>query len=121
MIRNAVILGASAKPERYSHRALLRLVEQGFTVFPIHPAHKEINGVPVRAKLSEIESAVDILTIYLRPAISEGLADDIVALAPHRVIFNPGTESSLLQRRLNDAGIDWIEDCTLQMLNRGDL
>jgi len=35
------------------------------------------------------------------------------------VVFNPGTESPAVQERLDDAGIDWLEACTLVMLRSG--
>jgi len=35
------------------------------------------------------------------------------------VIFNPGTESVLVQQRLDQAGIVWLEGCTLVMLRTG--
>ena len=44
------------------------------------------------------------------------MIDDIVALNPGRVIFNPGTESAQLQQALTQAKIDWFEACTLVML-----
>ena len=60
--KNVVILGASNNPERYSHKAFTLLKEQGFTVIPVHPALKEINGVPVVASLSQISEPVDTVT-----------------------------------------------------------
>jgi hypothetical protein len=42
-----------------------------------------------------------------------------VALNPRRVIFNPGTESAPLQQALDEAGIEWLEACTLVMLRTG--
>jgi hypothetical protein len=41
---------------------------------------------------------------------------DILELNPARVIFNPGTESTLLQARLKAHHIECIEGCTLVML-----
>lgn len=39
------ILGASAKAERYAHKAQLLLTENGHEVFPISPTGAEILGV----------------------------------------------------------------------------
>jgi hypothetical protein len=41
----------------------------------------------------------------------------VLAAKPLRVIFNPGTESRLLQQALSEAGVEWMEDCTLIMLD----
>jgi len=42
-----------------------------------------------------------------------------VKLKPGRVIFNPGTESELLEQALQDVGISYEYDCTLVMLETG--
>lgn len=114
-----VILGASPKPERYANKALRLLRSRGHKVIPVHPAMDQIEGLPVRRSLHEIQEAVDTLTLYVGPARGEALAEDIVRLHPRRVIFNPGTESAYLEGRLADSGIPCVFDCTLVMLNAG--
>ena len=114
-----VILGASDQPERYAYRAFAMLQEHGHTPIPVHPTLNEVEGVPVVAALSEVEKPVDTLTLYVNPSISEGISDDIVALRPGRVIFNPGTESAVLSERLTNAGLPCEDACTLVLLSTG--
>lgn len=119
MSQRVVILGASNKPGRYAHRAFMMLREHGHEVIPVHPALPEIDGIPVVKDLNSVEGPVDTLTLYVSPAISEPLAGEIVRLSPGRVIFNPGTESEVLQAGLRKAGIPYEEACTLVMLGTG--
>lgn len=119
MSERVVILGASDQPDRYAHRAFRMLREHGHEAIPVHPTLREIEGVPVVPALPSVEGPVDTLTLYVRPSISESITDDIVALKPARVIFNPGTESTVLQARLDEAGIPWEEACTLVLLGTG--
>ena len=44
------------------------------------------------------------------------MKDQILKLKPKRVIFNPGTENSSLEKTLTDAGIAIEEACTLVLL-----
>lgn len=113
---NVAILGASNKPERYSHQAVILLAQQGHTVFPIHPAIDEIEGHRVFKKLSDVPEPLHTITLYLSPSISTGLADAIVAAKPERVIFNPGTENPALEEQLSQAGIAVVRACTLVLL-----
>ena len=113
------VLGASPKPERYSNQAVRLLLEHGHRVIPIHPIIKAIEGLPVSASLSDVAEGIDTLTIYVSPALSTPLTDDILALHPRRVIFNPGTENPTLNAVLTEAGIDIEEACTLVLLNTG--
>ncbi len=114
-----VVLGASNQPDRYSHQAVQLLLDHGHQVIPVHPALTEILGLPVVADLGQITVPVDTLTLYLGPERLEKLVSAIVQLHPHRVIFNPGTESVLVQEALDAAGIPWLEACTLVLLRIG--
>lgn len=113
------VLGASANADRYSNKAIRLLKSYGHQVIPVHPALKEIEGLPVATALSEITVPVDTLTLYVGPERGEPLVAQMVALKPRRVIMNPGTESDLLTRILQDAGIEVVEGCTLVMLKTG--
>lgn len=119
MSQRVVILGASDRPDRYAYRAFQNLLEHGHEVIPVHPTLPEVDGVPVLPDLDAVEGAVDTLTLYVNPKISEGLVEPIVRLAPQRVIFNPGTESDRLIEALEEAGIEALEACTLVMLSTG--
>ncbi len=117
--RHVVVLGASNKPLRYSNQAIHKLLEQGYRVTPVHPRLETIEGLPVAPALPAVAQPVDTLTLYVGPERLEPLIDEVVRLKPKRVIFNPGTESPALQARLEQAGIHWLEACTLVMLRIG--
>ena len=110
------VLGASHKPERYSNQAVRLLKEHNYPVIPISPAFDTIEDLPAVKKISEIENPVHTLTLYMNPKRLEPLTKEIISLNPKRVIFNPGTESPSLQKALDQAGIQWLEACTLVML-----
>lgn len=114
-----VVLGASANPDRYSNKAIRLLKSYGHPVIPVHPTLKEIEGIPVVASLSEVTVPVDTLTLYVGPERGEPLAGQMLALKPRRVIMNPGTESGVITRTLQGAGIEVVEGCTLVMLKTG--
>ncbi|MDA7921018.1 CoA-binding protein [Verrucomicrobiales bacterium] len=116
---SVVILGASNKPERYAYKAFVTLLKYGHEPIPVHPDVSEIEGVPVFPNLASVEGKVDTMTLYVNPTISEPLVDEIIALQPRRVIFNPGTESALLKEKLEAADIAAEESCTLVLLETG--
>jgi predicted CoA-binding protein len=114
-----VVLGASPKATRYSNMAVRQLHAKGYRVIPVHPTADAIGNLPVVHSLRDIGEKVHTLTLYLGPLHSRGQLDDILALAPKRVIFNPGTESPRLAARLQAAGIECVHACTLVMLRSG--
>jgi predicted CoA-binding protein len=116
---NVAIVGASNKPSRYSYKAVMMLREKGHSPFPVHPAISQIQGIPVFPSLIQIPVALDVVTLYLSAANQEKIADQIIQLRPHRVIFNPGAENPDLHERLQNAGIEPLNACTLVLLKTG--
>lgn len=116
---HVAVLGASPKPARYANQCVRLLKEHGYRVTPLHPRFDEVEDLPVTHSLAEIGDRVDTLTLYVGPHLLAKQADEIVRLRPGRVIFNPGTESRMVQQRLDNAGIEWFEACTLVMLRTG--
>ena len=116
---HVVVLGASPKTHRYSHQAMLLLKARGYRITPVHPRAEAVADVPVVHALADVPRPVHTVTLYVSPAHLETQLAELVALAPGRVIFNPGSESELARLRLGDAGIPWVEDCTLVMLRSG--
>lgn len=113
---HVAVLGASPKPARYANQCIRLLQRHGYRITPIHPRFEEIESLPVSHSLAEVEKPVDTLTLYVGPTLLAPQADEIVRLRPGRVIFNPGTESRVVQKQLDAAGIEWFEACTLVMI-----
>lgn len=112
-----VVLGASNQPHRYSHMAIVSLVSHGHKVIPVHPVIPEIEGITVTKKIADITEPVHTVTLYIGSSKVDELADEIIALKPERIIANPGTESNILKKKAEQAGIEYIEGCTLIMLS----
>ena len=95
------------------------LQEYGYHVIPVHPKLINVEGLVVKQTLKNIPQPVDTLALYIGAERSKILIDDIIALNPVRVIFNPGTESELLELELYRNDISFVKDCTLLMLENG--
>lgn len=114
--KTTLVLGASDNPSRYSFLALQRLLKAGHSV-------RAIGRKPVRIENVQVETSqqpwkdIHTVTLYLSPPHQIEYYDYIVGLKPKRVIFNPGTENAELQDRLQQAGIPFMEACTLVMLS----
>lgn len=114
-----VVLGASPKPTRYSYQAVQMLAAAGYQVIPIHPKAHRIEQIPVVASLNAVRGPVQTLTVYVGEHRSHRMIPDILALAPGRVIFNPGSESRELELALAGADIPHERACTLVLLRTG--
>ena len=116
---NVAVLGASAKPERYSNKAVKQLLNNGYEVFPVNPGRPVIHGLKCLAGLPDIPVPIHTLSLYVSAEVSARSAQNILALAPGRVIFNPGAENPDLMQKLEEKGIRTLEACTLVLLSTG--
>ena len=117
--RNVAVLGASPKPERYSNQAIRLLASFDYRPIPVNPAYAEVEGMACFPSLAEIGEPVHTVTLYLGPARSTPLIDEILAANPQRIIMNPGAENEDLAAAASGAGIEVVEGCTLVMLRTG--
>ncbi len=116
---NVVIFGASNKHDRYSYMALTRLKKAGHNVYPVHKILKEIDGIKVYNQLSDIKDPIDTVTFYVNSSVSSQMTDELLALKPKRMIFNPGAENNELADLASGVGIEVVFACTLVMLSIG--
>jgi len=115
-MKKVAVLGASAKPDRYSYKAVESLKKHGYDVIPINTAEKVILGIQSIKSLRQLDEPIHTLTVYVNPSVSEELADDFLNTDAERIIFNPGTENPELMRRLEEKGTEVLQACTLVML-----
>lgn len=118
MTKRTLVLGGSVKPERYSNKAIRRLLSYGHPVVAIGVRAGMVGDVAIETGRPEF-SAIHTVTLYLNPLNQEPYYDYIIGLNPKRVIFNPGTENMTFSKLINEAGIETVEHCTLVMLDAG--
>ena len=114
---NVAIIGASAKEDRYAFKAQKMILDHNHKVFPVNPFGGEALGQTFYKDISEIAETLDTITLYVGPARLDKMIDDLIAVHPKRIIFNPGTESDSAIAKTEAAGIEAIIACTLVMLS----
>ncbi|MCC5871637.1 MAG: CoA-binding protein [Gammaproteobacteria bacterium] len=115
---DVVILGASPKPDRFANRAQRRLLAHGHRVIPVNPAFDEVDGVPTVA-FEDLAPVPQTITVYLGRDRMLPLVGDIAALAPRRVILNPGADDPEVVAALQTKGVPVQLACTLILLDEG--
>lgn len=122
MLKATLVIGASLKPNRYSHRAIIRLNAQNHPVTAIGLRRGFVGDVEIIDFETAINShlfmdhQINTITLYLNAMRQEAYYDYIVKLHPKRVIFNPGTENPIFYEILKNKGIEVEVACTLVLL-----
>jgi predicted CoA-binding protein len=116
--KKTLVLGASLKQERYSNQAIRDLRKHGHPVVAVGLRTGEVYGVPI---VKDIPSgiSVDTVTMYLNAHNQAPWEERILAMKPKRIIFNPGAENRAFGEKLEKAGVEVVEACTLVMLHTG--
>ncbi|CAG0990842.1 MAG: CoA-binding protein [Bacteroidetes bacterium] len=116
MSKDTLVIGASLKPDKYSHKAVLQLLAHGHFVKAIGIKAGNISTVTVQTD-TPLFSDINTITLYVNPTNQKPYYKYIIETNPQRVIFNPGTENAELQQLLNENNIKWEEACTLVLLS----
>jgi predicted CoA-binding protein len=118
--RTTLVLGASLKPERYSHLAILALKQSNIPVLAIGLRSGDVNGIQIHTEWDELpQQNIDTVTLYLGESSQQAHYRQILEAKPRRIIFNPGAENPALMELAEKAGIETLEACTLVMLRTG--
>lgn len=115
MKENVLVIGASTHPERYAHKAIHLLLDEGHRVYAIGGRSGTIRGVTIHTAAVPLEH-IDTVTLYLNPSRQQLYFAYIVQLKPKRVIFNPGAENEAFAKQLSAHGIKSETACTLVLL-----
>lgn len=114
------IVGASSKPERPSHMAIIGYLAKNWTVWPVHPSAQPIDGLTTYADLNKLPARPDIICMYLNPTAGLAMLDAIVAARPTLLWLNPGADGEPLASAARARGLHVVEACTLVVLKLGD-
>lgn len=113
-----LVLGASLKPERYSHQAVRMLRAHGHPVIAVGLREGLVGDTPILRDIPP-GAVVHTVALYLNANNQAPWMDRILGLRPARIIFNPGAENPVLMRAAQAGGIATEEACTLVMLRSG--
>jgi acyl-CoA synthetase (NDP forming) len=107
------VIGASRERGKYGNRAVRAYLRQGWTVYPVNPNEREVEGLPAFARITDIPGAVDRATLYVPPPVGLTLLADIKAKGVAEVYLNPGAESDELVAEAERLGLDPILACSI--------
>ena len=114
------IVGASANPERYSHKAVVDYAARGWQVWPVHPSGIPVAGHATLRTLADLPGQPDIVCFYVNPATGLDLLDAVVACKPQILWLNPGADGPEIAEPARTRGLRVVEACALVALRLGD-
>ena len=111
-VKRIALVGASAKPERPSHRVMQFLLDEGYEVLPINPglAGQRLLGQMVYASLTDLPTSVDVADIFRDAPLLPGITQDVVDARIPAMWTQLGVVNVEAERIAVDAGLQLVAD-----------
>ena len=71
------VIGASNNRRKFGNRAVRAYVEQGYTVIPINPHEREVEGLQAYASVLDVPGPIDMASFYVPPEIGERVIEEV--------------------------------------------
>ena len=111
-VKRIALVGASAKPERPSHRGMQFLLDEGYEVLPINPglAGQRLLGQQVHASLADLPTSVDMADIFRDAASLPEVTQEVVFAGIPAMWTQLGVVHSEAEQTAVDAGLQVVVD-----------
>lgn len=107
------VIGASSNRAKYGNKSLRAHVRQGYDVYPINPNEPEVEGLPTFASLKDVPVDLDRITVYVPPAVTLKLLDEIAAKGCDELWLNPGSADDAVAAKAEALGLNPIRACSI--------
>src|SRR3989440_3592737 len=96
MPKVVAVIGASSDRRKFGNRALRAFRAQGYTVIPINPNEREVEGMKTYPSVLDVPGSIDTATFYVPPDAGGRVIGDGAKQGVGEVRFNPVAESVAL-------------------------
>ena len=110
------VIGASADRNKYGNKALRAFKKRGYTVVPINPNEKNVEGVKAYASVADYPKGIDEATVYVPPDVGVGVMGDLARKGIKKVWLNPGADDPEVVARARALGLEPIQRCSIRAI-----
>lgn len=111
--KSVAIIGASSQRQKFGNKAVRAFLEQGYTVYPVHPHETVIEGLPAFPSIADVPERPGMVSVYVPPAILLKLLPAIAEKGCDELWLNPGTESDAVLDKARRLGLNVVQACSL--------
>ena len=112
-MKTVAIIGASNDRAKFGNKAVRAFLQQGYTVYPVNPKQKSIEGLTAYASIRDVPVRPAMISIYVPPPVLLKLLPDIAARGCDELWLNPGTESDQVMAEAERLGLNVIQACSI--------
>jgi predicted CoA-binding protein len=107
------VIGASSDRHKFGNKALRAFRKQGFTVVPINPHEREVEGERAYPSVLDYPDPIDEATFYVQPEVGVAVMADVARKGIKTVWLNPGADAPEVIDRARALGIQPTIACSI--------
>jgi len=112
-MKTVAVIGASNDRTKYANKAVRAFQRAGYQVYPVHPAHAEVEQLPCYKTIRDVPEKPSVISVYVGPDRLLQLLPDIAARGCDELWLNPGTVSGEVLAAAKDLGLKTVELCSI--------
>jgi hypothetical protein len=118
MAKVVAVVGASSDRRKFGNKAVRAFQEEGYTVVPVNPNEREVEGISTYASVLDVPGAIDMATVYVQPEIGLQLLPEFEEKHIPEIWINPGAESDELLAEAHRRKLNVINACSIVAIGR---
>jgi uncharacterized protein len=126
-MKTIAVVGASASRHKFGNKCVRAYRDAGYQVYPVNPAEREIEGLPVFRTLADVPAPLERISVYLPPPLTLALLPAIAraaaagsagSAAGTEVWFNSGSADGAVLAEARRLGIAARPGCSIVDIGR---
>ena len=107
------VLGASGIRSKFGNKCVRAYQAAGYTVFPVNPHEREVEGLATYPRLADIGEPLDRISVYLPPPVTLEMLPEIAAAGAGEVWLNPGAADAAVVSEARRRAIPIVQGCSI--------
>ena len=113
MSQTVAVIGASRNRGKFGNKAVRAFAKRGYTVIPIHPCDREVEGLQAYRSVLDVPGPIDLATLYVQPSVGVRVMDEIARKGIAEVWLNPGADAPEVVARARELGVKTTQLCSI--------
>ena len=111
--KTVAVIGASSNRRKFGNKALRAFESRGYTVIPINPHEREVEGHATYASVLDVPGPIDMATVYVPAAAGVTVMDDLAKKGVAEIWLNPGADDDAVVARARTLGLNVVQACSI--------
>ncbi|MGK7898569.1 MAG: CoA-binding protein [Xenococcus sp. (in: cyanobacteria)] len=109
------VIGHSDKPHRTSYQIAEFLRQVGYTVYPVNPTVREIDGQPSFPSLNAIPEPIDLVNVFRRSEYLPEIVEQAITLGIPTIWAQLGVSDTASAEKAQSAGLNVVMDACIKV------